>query len=712
MLRLGRGRKASARFFRARRGNMHTIMALSGFVFSAVLGASYERGLLNRNAVLQPYEIQAERGNAYLSRWGAIAGHAFLSDLIYPEDSNAWPDSSTLEIVENDRRLGPAHALHAEIAALGSGRYSHWQGYLVFSSSDNTDPRSNGRIYSIRQSPSGILVSLGMALGILIALASIKRGIKTGCMAPVRSFLGMVVSTYRHVSGLSIMPKVLKIGTLLGIIAVEVYFLWKFGPTPIENRDGWFYARFADHLSFAAGVTPLPPAEDWRDIFVNFFRMPGYPLIISISKWIAGSSWQSFLVSVQLIFAVSAAYSVLRVSWRISGHFVVGLGCTALFLLSHRIQVDRAILTDSLCTSVITILVCHAVMASYEKRVPSPKALWVAGLSLACLFWIRETVVVISIAAAPLAFLVLSPLRSRREILTGLAAFYLPVFVSLLLVLSSNYIRTGYLFVTTQSMSSIFTAIMLERNGTSVFTGNNALDRVARETLKDYNYTEAMEINRRLLVDHGISGPEQAALAQQKYLQIWHDHPVPMAQLLMENLREWPNVFVVSELIDLFPKWYDHYVLYARFLAYLCAIITPLCILLLSIFIRSLGPICLIVSALLIFIGMPTFFYAAIVLEVRYLIFTTAPLLLILALFIRSIAMAFSELLGPNRPADSAATTSGIATAIGYPKTRTFQPKSPVRWLTIRPRLSSLRESESNPSSPTVSQIGQKVDLT
>ena len=462
--------------------------------------------------------------------------------------------------------------------------------------------------------------------------------------------------------GLPVMPKGLKFGTLFGIIALEVYFLWKFGLTPIENRDGWFYARFADQLSFAAGVMPHPPAEDWRDIFVNFFRMPGYPLIISISKWIAGSYWQSFIVSIQLIFAGSAAYSLFRVSWRISGYFLVGLSCAALFLLSHRIQVDRAILTDSLCTSAITILVCQAVMASYEKRVPSLKSLLIAGTSLACLFWIRETTLLIGIAAAPLAFLVLSPLHSRQQILRGLATLYLPVFVSLLLVLSSNYIRTGYLFVTTQSMTSVFTAILLEQNGTPVFIGNNALDRIARETLKNYNYTEAMEINRRLLVDHHMSGPQQAALGQQKYLQIWRDHPMKMGQMFIEHLREWPNVFVVWELIELVPKWYNDYVLYARFLAYLCAIIIPLSLAVLSIFILRIRHIFLIVSALLVFIGIPTFFYAAIVIEVRYLIFATAPLLLILPLFIRSIAIGASELFRRNRSAGTVATVSGAAT--------------------------------------------------
>jgi hypothetical protein len=630
----------------AARGNILPIIAVASFLFSAVLAATYEQGLLDQSAVLQPSAIQAQRGNAYLAPFNGIAGRAFLSELIYPEDSMAWPNGSTLEFIENGRRLGPAHSLHSEIETLGSGRYSHWQGYLVFSSSDNTDPRSNGRVYSIRQPPSAFLVLLFTAAGILISLASIRKSLKTGGMAPVRSFLRIG----------------LPISTLLCIIAVEAYFLWKFGLTPIENRDGWFYARFADQLSFAAGVTPLPPAEDWRDIFGKFFRMPGYPVIILVSKWVAGSYWQPFLVSVQLLFAVLAAYSLFRVSWRVSGYFLVGLVCAALFLFAHRIQVDRAILTDSLCTSVITILVCPAVVAACEKQVPSIETFLVAGLMLACLFWIRETVFLIGMAAAPLVFLLLSPLHSSREVLTRLASLYLPMFVSLLAVLFLNYMLTGYPFVTTQSMSGVFAAILVEKNGTPVFTGDNALDHVARETLKNYNYTEAMEINRRLLLDHRISGPEQAALGQKKYLQIWRDHPAIMAQMFLENLREWPNVFVAWELIDLVPKWYNDYVLYARFLAYLCAIILPLSVAMVAIFVRSARPIFRMISALIIFIGAPTFFYAVIVMEVRYLIFATAPLLLILALFVRSIATVFSEVLQRNKPGIDTTAVSGVAT--------------------------------------------------
>jgi hypothetical protein len=62
-----------------------------------------------------------------------------------------WPgderDLSTLVLFEGDRPLPLPRALHGEIEALGGGRYSHWNGSVLFSASDGSDPRRNGRRY-------------------------------------------------------------------------------------------------------------------------------------------------------------------------------------------------------------------------------------------------------------------------------------------------------------------------------------------------------------------------------------------------------------------------------------------------------------------------------------------------------------------------------------------------------------------------------------
>jgi hypothetical protein len=57
--------------------------------------------------------------------------------------------SSTLILVEDGIPLAAPHSAHDDIRRLGRGRYSHWGRRIYFSSSDNTDPRKNGRIYKL-----------------------------------------------------------------------------------------------------------------------------------------------------------------------------------------------------------------------------------------------------------------------------------------------------------------------------------------------------------------------------------------------------------------------------------------------------------------------------------------------------------------------------------------------------------------------------------
>ncbi len=67
-------------------------------------------------------------------------------------DTPEFPERSPFILYENETPLGPAHREHDEIAKYGHGRFSHWHGSgFVFSSSDGTNPSSNGRTYWVVQ---------------------------------------------------------------------------------------------------------------------------------------------------------------------------------------------------------------------------------------------------------------------------------------------------------------------------------------------------------------------------------------------------------------------------------------------------------------------------------------------------------------------------------------------------------------------------------
>ena len=93
-------------------------------------------------ALTRPFEKFGVPGVAYV---------AALPKLDSLGDSQDAVTRSNLLVCENNNVLGPMHSAHPEIAKEGHGRYSHWINSLIFSSSDNTNPNTNGRTYSVVQ---------------------------------------------------------------------------------------------------------------------------------------------------------------------------------------------------------------------------------------------------------------------------------------------------------------------------------------------------------------------------------------------------------------------------------------------------------------------------------------------------------------------------------------------------------------------------------
>lgn len=97
---------------------------------------------------LVPHLIQAIDGFAYLYPLGRITSK--WSILSVSNDTSASPKASRVRLFQGFSELGPAHALHAEVATDGKGKFSHWDDQLVFSSSDGTDPRTNNYKYYVQ----------------------------------------------------------------------------------------------------------------------------------------------------------------------------------------------------------------------------------------------------------------------------------------------------------------------------------------------------------------------------------------------------------------------------------------------------------------------------------------------------------------------------------------------------------------------------------
>ena len=82
--------------------------------------------------VIKPEVISAEIGFCYIA-------HLELSE-----------GSGRISFWESGSRLGPGGCMHDQVRMQGAGCYSAWGSDLYFSTSDNSDPRSNGRTYILR----------------------------------------------------------------------------------------------------------------------------------------------------------------------------------------------------------------------------------------------------------------------------------------------------------------------------------------------------------------------------------------------------------------------------------------------------------------------------------------------------------------------------------------------------------------------------------
>src|SRR4051812_35657736 len=146
------------------------------------------RSYFERTADLNPAVLQPLGNHAYGVQISRVLSNPCGWELLCPMsgDTNDVPFRSDLRLFENGTQLGPAHATHADIAAQGGGRYSHWNDYLIFSTSDGSDPRENKRHYTIGDQPRfGRLVGLCLiGFAALLAFRQ-RRGVEYG-LAEVR----------------------------------------------------------------------------------------------------------------------------------------------------------------------------------------------------------------------------------------------------------------------------------------------------------------------------------------------------------------------------------------------------------------------------------------------------------------------------------------------------------------------------------------------
>lgn len=148
-----------------RLGLPYLLIGLAPLVFAV-------RGVTEHHA-LAPTSISHVDGASYIA---SIEPSPLAPVLGAASDDPSHGRRSSSRLFEDGRELGPAHALHVGIAAVGKGRFSHWTTAVYLSASDNSDPRTNGRTYrldTVARLP--LLAAVAWAATVLFAAAMSTR---------------------------------------------------------------------------------------------------------------------------------------------------------------------------------------------------------------------------------------------------------------------------------------------------------------------------------------------------------------------------------------------------------------------------------------------------------------------------------------------------------------------------------------------------------
>lgn len=156
------------------KNSLFTILALTAFSFFLLLYKGAILGLASFEIVMSidPSKVVHENGYMYVAK--LEYGLPRLFEVI---DERIDKTARNLVLTEGGQVLGPVDVAHKDIREKGMGRFSHWNGQAVFSTSDGTDPRINGRSYTatVVARPAEYLIYITLAFLWIVGFTHSRR---------------------------------------------------------------------------------------------------------------------------------------------------------------------------------------------------------------------------------------------------------------------------------------------------------------------------------------------------------------------------------------------------------------------------------------------------------------------------------------------------------------------------------------------------------
>ncbi len=261
-------------------------------------------------------------------------------------DYQSAPARSDTRLLESGHELGPPHSFHADIRTKGGGRYSLWYGDFRFSTSDNSDPRSNGRHYTIvasRTLPT-VVAKLCLAWLLIISIFATPHWIHSA-VGPRIAVAGGAVPWLKGITKIACI--------FLAASANAIFWLVTIPPT-------WAGPDSVVLMLYGINENSIPHYPPLYPLFtrtVNF--AVSNPLITpasTIATWGQGNLSDASLYSIIILQQVLLSSAITFFVCSVSKRFLVRLAGVIPFLLTPSLSLfNHGILSESFWISFVIL---------------------------------------------------------------------------------------------------------------------------------------------------------------------------------------------------------------------------------------------------------------------------------------------------------------------------------------------------------------------
>lgn len=379
---------------------------------SATLHSSAILPLLQQTVSIAPSSLQP------------FEGHAFSVDL--PRRSQPEPNESAERIFENGRRLPyPNMSGWGPVVKEGLGRYRINGDRLYLSTTDNSDPRSNGRSYTVER-PWPIHLRIYQLLWIIALFATALIGV------PRLPKIARAIARPRLAAVAAVFAALL--------IANRAWYFLDF-PMPAIHPDSGGYFSAAEQIGNGT----------WPN-FGN--RPPVYPLFLKAVFSVVDTA--NAVVIAQTALSIGAGFALVFAAYCwVPFLGLLAAGVVAMFLSGFTtIEHDTAMLSESLYTSFLAFGFAAMLLGI---RYAGKTWLACASAALALAILTRPAGIFLEVSYAIIGVWLLVNRFPRRAV----AAFLIPFPIILLAMCTYNWKVVGVFATTTWGEANLAGATLL-----------------------------------------------------------------------------------------------------------------------------------------------------------------------------------------------------------------------------------------------------------